>query len=661
MTAAFDSTLTSGLTITKFSANITTGNAAKPSAAVADDYILAFIVVRCLSPTTAPIKNQSGWTTISSLGGNTTTAHNWLGYRKVQAGEPADYSFDWGIGASSTQGTTIELVRVTGADTATFLDSGVTNKANGTLNGSIYECVVPAITTGSANSVVVSTLAGRSTSGITDDDTIFPDDMTKVVRDYGYDTTGILGAIGFKVQAAAGSSGTATWQVGTGSTYYYGVQFAIKSAPTGSGTLTDIDGDESVYPGQSNVSYTGTGLSTAASARLKSTATTETSSMTITPTGDGSTAGVIDLFSLGAGVPYTDSDHTLTLELLTSGSALVASIGITVVPEAGFAVYKVSEAKANKTAGQSALAGLGTIPAFSQAKIPTSITMAGDSYTLTPELDAGEWTGRLTIEGYTGSAPGSITGAYLPGAGVWESLPLVLQVEDTAAPTLLSVEIGASGDVVYLGFDESVQLGANGISGLALTLTGGAISLTYQSGSGTDTLTCSLSRTVSPSETGNGSYTQPGDGIKDMAGNVLANIASIAIINGAVATGPTLSGITASVNDTDIEWSVTTDTSGGSLQILANSFASEDAEDIKFLGKSQSVTSPGVQNGVLYGLADGSYYVHIIHVHDVDSNVISTSESVVVADQSAHKEVFTEVVSKVFTPAKIEVFSKLIN
>lgn len=127
------------------------------------------------------------------------------------------------------------------------------------------------------------------------------------------------------------------------------------------------------------------------------------------------------------------------------------------------------------------------------------------------------------------------------------------------------------------------------------------------------------------------------------------------------AVAPVLSSISANVDGSTINWTVTTDTSGGSLKILASVNPTETASTIKTNGVSHTVVSSGSQSGELTGVADGSWYIHIVHVHDLDSNVISTNDPVEIEVNIIPQPVLTEVVSKVFTPAKIEVFSKSIH
>lgn len=93
---------------------------------------------------------------------------------------------------------------------------------------------------------------------------------------------------------------------------------------------------------------------------------------------------------------------------------------------------------------------------------------------------------------------------------------------DVTAPTLVSAVI--SGSELRLTFDEAVTIGAGGSGGWALTLSGGACTATYSSGANTTILVYSLSRTPATSETGTIDYTQPVDGIEDIAGNDLDSI-----------------------------------------------------------------------------------------------------------------------------------------
>lgn len=98
--------------------------------------------------------------------------------------------------------------------------------------------------------------------------------------------------------------------------------------------------------------------------------------------------------------------------------------------------------------------------------------------------------------------------------------------EDTDAPTMSTQAIGADGRTVTFTFSEAVTIGAGGNAGFTLT-NGDAeeISLAYVSGAGSTTLTYQSSACIPSTDTFVAGlvYTQPTNGIEDMAGNDLAS------------------------------------------------------------------------------------------------------------------------------------------
>lgn len=98
--------------------------------------------------------------------------------------------------------------------------------------------------------------------------------------------------------------------------------------------------------------------------------------------------------------------------------------------------------------------------------------------------------------------------------------------EDTTAPTMSTQAIGADGRTVTFTFSEPVRVGTGGSAGFTLTNGGSEeIAITYVSGSGSATLTYHASACVPSTDTFTSGlvYTQPGNGIEDMAGNDLAS------------------------------------------------------------------------------------------------------------------------------------------
>lgn len=105
------------------------------------------------------------------------------------------------------------------------------------------------------------------------------------------------------------------------------------------------------------------------------------------------------------------------------------------------------------------------------------------------------------------------------------------------APTLSSATINTAGTQLTLTFTASVSIGAGGNGGVTLSLSGGAVTATYASGSGSNTLVYNLSRTVNSGETGTVSYTQPGNGIEATTGG-----ADVATFSGSSVTNSSTQG-----------------------------------------------------------------------------------------------------------------------
>lgn len=108
---------------------------------------------------------------------------------------------------------------------------------------------------------------------------------------------------------------------------------------------------------------------------------------------------------------------------------------------------------------------------------------------------------------------------------------------DITAPTLSSSTIPSGGTTISLAFDETVSVGAGGNGGWTISMTGGAATLTYSSGSGTSTLVYSINRMINSGETGTVAYTQPGNGTEDSDGNDLATIGTSAVTNNSSQSG----------------------------------------------------------------------------------------------------------------------------
>lgn len=131
------------------------------------------------------------------------------------------------------------------------------------------------------------------------------------------------------------------------------------------------------------------------------------------------------------------------------------------------------------------------------------------------------------------------TGAWATGAWATDG------GADVTAPTVSSATINSAGTSITFACSETVSVGAGGNGGFALSMSGGAVTATYSSGSGSSSLVYSLSRTIQSGETGTHSYTQPGNGIEDAAGNDLASYSGATVTNNSTAdtVAPTVSSV----------------------------------------------------------------------------------------------------------------------
>ncbi len=111
--------------------------------------------------------------------------------------------------------------------------------------------------------------------------------------------------------------------------------------------------------------------------------------------------------------------------------------------------------------------------------------------------------------------------------------------EDTTAPSVSSAVINTDGDELTITFDEDCQVGSGGSGGLTVTASGGAVTPTFSSLID-DVATFTLSRVIQLGETVTISYTQPGSGIEDLAGNALASFTDTAVTNNSTQSSGTL-------------------------------------------------------------------------------------------------------------------------
>lgn len=159
---------------------------------------------------------------------------------------------------------------------------------------------------------------------------------------------------------------------------------------------------------------------------------------------------------------------------------------------------------------------------------PTAETCSGSgwessaqsSYTFSSE-------GTKTLYAWVKDAANNISSSVNDSVTI--TIPLVIQ----------SAVIGTSGSSITLTFNKNVYIGLGGSSGLSISLSGGAVSPTYSSGSGFTSLVYNLNRTIYSDETGDLSYTQPTNGIEDSLGNDLGSFSDFTITNNSEELEPT--------------------------------------------------------------------------------------------------------------------------
>lgn len=114
------------------------------------------------------------------------------------------------------------------------------------------------------------------------------------------------------------------------------------------------------------------------------------------------------------------------------------------------------------------------------------------------------------------------------------STPVAAQfsVGDSTPPTVSTRAVASNGASLNLTFSENVSVGAGGNGGFSITRSSGvATTVSYASGSGTSTLTYTLSPSIKAGEILSLTYVQPGNGIEDIAGNDLASFSGQPVTN----------------------------------------------------------------------------------------------------------------------------------
>ena len=118
--------------------------------------------------------------------------------------------------------------------------------------------------------------------------------------------------------------------------------------------------------------------------------------------------------------------------------------------------------------------------------------------------------------------------SYTPATFPHPSTPGVV---DTTAPLFSSATINAAGTAITIVYNEACKFGAGGNAGFTLGMSGGAVTASYNTGAGSSVHVYTLSRTVNNGETGTIAYSQPINGVEDMAGNDIATYSGQTVVN----------------------------------------------------------------------------------------------------------------------------------
>jgi hypothetical protein len=201
-----------------------------------------------------------------------------------------------------------------------------------------------------------------------------------------------------------------------------------------------------------------------------------------------------DLGSLPADYIVSGSNGTDGPDTLGNRTVVVRSLGTVADPTVDIAPGAVP---AGTVVTMSTATDSPFFTATNNGTPPTyTIGAVGNTFTVSA---SGTWQYRANKAGWVSSAVQSATYTIDP------------------IPTLSSAVLQASGTDIVIGWPESVSYGAGGTGGYALTLSGGAATVTGVTGGGTNSHTLTVNRTVTNTETGTLAYTQPGNGAEDSA------------------------------------------------------------------------------------------------------------------------------------------------
>jgi hypothetical protein len=218
----------------------------------------------------------------------------------------------------------------------------------------------------------------------------------------------------------------------------------------------------------------------------------------------------------------TDPIRTLT----TPGTYLLMARAFAAYNGATFAAPQTAKIKLRRTNNTAADITHGDTTA--QLRILTTTTDSVGALTLPPVIyTTSNNDDSLSLFGEVSATPSA------GSVDVREACIVALFLyPDTTAPTLVSATIAANGTTLTLVFSEKVVFGSGDIADFAFDATAGPFTIaSYDSGTGTATIVCTISRAVDAAEVVTLDYVQPGDGIADLSSNLLASFTEAVVTN----------------------------------------------------------------------------------------------------------------------------------
>lgn len=234
-------------------------------------------------------------------------------------------------------------------------------------------------------------------------------------------------------------------------------------------------------------------------------------------------------------VDFIDNDiqetAAWTSSLLTCYSASTSVNSFT-----GTRLYRASGGSANVVSFPS---GVDTVAEFissidatgenTQVTYTAPSRATGDVYA--DHLNGGDDYADLLVDIYAATGLQSLVSNWRGDtACTWIAAGFDISAADEDPPTIDSITVSADGSTVTFVLSEIVTNHA----GLSISMTGGSVSLTYESGEGSEALVYSSSRTIYQGQTGTGAASS--SDIEDAAANTLANVSGVSVTNNSTQT-----------------------------------------------------------------------------------------------------------------------------